>query len=166
MKKVISANEIARIKNIPIETILELSEDGLLTPIKFGEKMFVYDEEEVENLFRKKTITANEYSFIDDSFKSLMFQKIMDLKISRNERDILIVIFRKTISNNKWSGRISMETLASDVGISDTTLRLTLNMIESKKLIEINRSAGGKSENDKKYNEFKLSVSSICVDKG
>ena len=164
MKKVISANEIARIKNIPIETISELSEDGLLTPIRFGEKMFVYDADEVENLFNKNTITPNDYGFIDDSFKSLMFQKIMDLKISRNERDILIVIFRKTISSNKWSGRVSMYMLANDVGISDTTLRLTLNMIEAKKLIEINRSSGGKSEDDKKYNEFKLNISSICRD--
>lgn len=96
------------------------------------------------------------YASIDEFYKSLMFQQIMDSDLNRNERDVLLVIFRKTIHYEKWKDRISMYWLSKAVGISDLTLRATLERLENKSLIDINRSTGGKSTSNKKYNEFKI----------
>lgn len=98
------------------------------------------------------------YKKLDEFFKSLMFQQIMDSELSRNERDVLLVIFRKTIHFEKWRDRISMHWLSKAVGISDTTLRITLSRLEEKSLIEIKRSPGGKSNNSYKFNEFKINT--------
>ena len=97
------------------------------------------------------------YSKLDEFFKSLMFQKIMDMDLSRNERDVLLVIFRKTIHFEKWKDRIAMYWLSKACGVSLTTLRVTLERLENKSLIDIEKSTGGKSDSNKKYNEFSIS---------
>lgn len=96
------------------------------------------------------------YAILDEFFKSLMFQQIMDSDLNRNERDVMLVIFRKTIHYEKWSDRISMHWLCKAVGISDTTLRVTLERLENKSFLDVTRSTGGKSKSSKKYNEFKI----------
>ncbi len=97
------------------------------------------------------------YAVLDEFYKSLMFQYIMDGDFNRNERDILLVIFRKTVHFEKWEDRISMYALCKAVGISETTLRATLERLEEKCLINIKRSKGGKCVySNKKYNAFSL----------
>lgn len=96
------------------------------------------------------------YAILDEFFKSLMFQRIMDADLNRNERDVLLVIFRKTIHYEKWTDRISMYWLSKAVGISDTTLRAAIERLENKSFIDVVRSTGGKSTSSKKYNEFSI----------
>lgn len=98
------------------------------------------------------------YAILDEFFKSLMFQQIMDGDLNRNERDVLLVVFRKTIHYEKWSDRIAMYWLAKATGISESTLRATLERLENKSFLEIKKSTGGKSNSAKKYNEFSLST--------
>lgn len=98
------------------------------------------------------------YANLDEFFKSLMFQQIMDGDLNRNERDVLLVVFRKTIHYEKWADRIAMYWLTKATGISESTLRATLERLESKGLLDIKRSTGGKSKSAKKYNEFSLST--------
>jgi Fe2+ or Zn2+ uptake regulation protein len=98
----------------------------------------------------------NGYALLDEFFKSLMFQQVMDSDLSRNERDVLLVIFRKTIHYEKWNDRISMYWLSKTVGISLTTLRVTLGRLENKSFIDVTRSTGGKTVSSKKYNEFSI----------
>ncbi|KAB7889734.1 replication protein [Poseidonibacter ostreae] len=98
----------------------------------------------------------NGYAILDEFFKSLMFQQVMDSDLSRNERDVLLVIFRKTIHYEKWNDRISMYWLSKTVGISPTTLRVTLKRLENKSFIDVTRSTGGKTVSSKKYNEFSI----------
>ncbi|PLY08343.1 MAG: hypothetical protein C0625_01790 [Arcobacter sp.] len=98
------------------------------------------------------------FAILDEFYKSLMFQQLMDSDLNRNERDVLLVVFRKTLHYEKWSDRISMHWLSKKgVGISINTLRVTLERLENKGLIEITRSTGGKSESSKRFNEFKIS---------
>jgi hypothetical protein len=96
------------------------------------------------------------YAILDEFFKSLMFQRIMDAELNRNERDVLLVIFRKTIHYEKWTDRISMYWLSKAVGISDNTLRAAIERLENKSFIDVVRSTGGKSTSSKKYNEFSI----------
>lgn len=96
------------------------------------------------------------YARIDEFFKSLMFQQIMDSKLTRNERDVLLVIFRKTLHFDKWMDNISMHWLSKSVGIGINTLRPTLKKLEEKKIIEIEVSTGGKSKSAKRFNGFRI----------
>lgn len=98
------------------------------------------------------------YAILDEFYKSLMFQEIMDSDLTRNERDVLLVIFRKTLHYDKWYDRIGMYWLSKAVGIGDNTLRMAIERLESKSLIEVNRSSGGKSKSNKKYNQFSIST--------
>jgi len=93
---------------------------------------------------------------IDEFFKSLCFQDIMDSELDRNERDLLLVIFRKTIHFDKWQDRIAIYWLSQAVGISEKTLRATLKRLESKSFIDVEISKGGKSSSSKKYNGYSL----------
>ena len=97
------------------------------------------------------------YIALDEFYKSLMFQKIIDSNFSRNERDVLLVIFRKTIHFDKWQDRLSMYWLTQAVGISRNTLKATLIRLDEKGLLDICKSVGGKTKSPKKYNEFGLS---------
>lgn len=94
---------------------------------------------------------------LDNFFKTLMFQKIMDSGFTRNERDTLLVIFRKTIHFDKWEDNLSMYWLSRAVGIGETTLRITLRRLEDKSLISFIASSGGKTKSPKKYNAFGIS---------
>ncbi|RUM45482.1 MAG: hypothetical protein DSY46_02845 [Hydrogenimonas sp.] len=102
--------------------------------------------------------TFNDEDFeIDEFYKSLMFQEIMDGGFSRNERDVMLVIFRKTVHFNKWSDRIGNHWLCKAVGIGENTLRATLRQLEAKGLIDIKRSSGGRSISPKRFSLFSLS---------
>ncbi len=96
------------------------------------------------------------FAKLDEFYKSLVFQHIMDGDFSRNERDTLLVIFRKTIHFEKWTDRIAVHSLCKSVGICETTLRATLLTLEEKCLVKIKRSRGGKCSCDKKYNSYGL----------
>ena len=97
------------------------------------------------------------YVTLDEFYKSLMFQYLMD-NYNKYERDVMLVIFRKTLHFEKWEDRLSMNWLRTSVGISDNTLRATIKRLEAKNLIEIKRSQGGKCNSEKKYNKFSLSM--------
>jgi predicted transcriptional regulator len=93
---------------------------------------------------------------LDEFFKSLMFQRIMDGDFSRNERDTLLVIFRKTLHFEKVKDSIGMHWLAKAVGIGANTLRDTIEQLEAKGLISIGRSKGGRG-GARKFNTFAIS---------
>lgn len=104
------------------------------------------------------TVTTNGTNIkLDEFFKSLLFQHIMDGEYSRNERDIMLVILRKTIHFGKWSDRVAMYWLATATGIGEVTLRETLKRLEAKGLLNIVKSKGGRTASQKKFNEFSFS---------
>lgn len=95
---------------------------------------------------------------LDEFYKSMMFQHIMDGGFTRNERDVLLVIFRKTIHFDKWDDRLAIHHFAKLVGFSQDTLKKTLKMLEAKNLIEIERSKGGRSKgNIARFNKYSIS---------
>ena len=94
---------------------------------------------------------------IDNFYKSLLFQKIMDEDFNRNERDILLVIFRKTLHFEKWKDNLGMYSFSQSVGICDKTLRQTIIQLEAKGLIEIEKSKGGNTGSPDRLNKFSLS---------
>ena len=97
-----------------------------------------------------------EYS-LDEFFKSLMFQRIMDGDFSRNERDVLLVVLRKTLHYDKTTDYIGSYWLARDVGIGQQTLRKTIRQLEAKGLLFVKYSKGGRTTSEKKFHEFGLS---------
>lgn len=104
------------------------------------------------------TVTANDEQIqLDEFYKSLLFQHIMDGDYPRNERDVMLVILRKTIHFNKWRDRISMYWFSKAVGIGEPTLKNTLQSLEAKGLLNVDKSKGGRTSSVKKYNSFSLS---------
>lgn len=104
------------------------------------------------------TVTAGDENIqLDEFYKSLLFQHIMDDNYPRNERDTLLVILRKTIHFNKWSDRIATYWLTKSIGVSENTLRDTIKSLEAKGLLTVDRSKGGRTTSAKKYNSFALS---------
>ena len=95
---------------------------------------------------------------VDHFFKTLLFQRIMDDSFSRMERDVLLVIFRKTIHFDKWKDRICMYSLSKMSGVGRNRLFDVVKQLESKMLIEVDRSSGGKSESSLRFNGFQLSL--------
>ena len=95
---------------------------------------------------------------IDNFFKTLMFIRIMDGDFSRNERDVLLVIFRKTVHFNKWDDRIGIHAFSKHVGVSLSILRRTIKDLVDKKIIDENKSKGGRIASPNKFNEYTLST--------
>jgi len=94
---------------------------------------------------------------LDEFYKSLLFQNIMDGDHPRNERDTMLVILRKTIHFNKWSDHIAMYWLSKAIGISESTLRETIKRLEFKGLLTITKSKGGRCSSAKKFHSFSFS---------
>ena len=93
----------------------------------------------------------------DEFFKSLLFQAIMDEDLTRNERDTLLVVSRKTFHYNKPSDRLGIHFLAKAVGIGTKNLRITIESLEEKKLLIVDRSKGGQHSNANRFHSFALS---------
>lgn len=109
---------------------------------------------------------GNEYNpptDLDEFFKSLMFQHIMDSDLQRNERDVLLVVLRKTIHYDKWTDKISMHWLGKAAGLSDNTLRTAVKELIKKDILNIKRSNGGKTKSPNKFNEFSLNDEFINI---
>ena len=100
---------------------------------------------------------------LDEFFKSMMFQRIMDGGFSRDERDVMLVIFRKTIHFNKWDDYLGIHWLTKDVGISLTKLRQTIKQLEAKGLIEVEKSKGGSGNKKERFNKFSLSLELLTL---
>ena len=103
-------------------------------------------------------VTRSDEEFeLDEFFKSLMFQRIMDGNFSRNERDVLLVVFRKTLHFDKWRDHLAMYWLSKATGVGQQTLRKTINQLEAKGLLEVQRSKGGRTANPDKFHSFEIS---------
>ena len=100
---------------------------------------------------------------LDEFFKTLMFQKIMDSGFSQAERDMLLVVLRQTIHYNKWSDRISVHRLSQLVGVGTAKLRQTIKQLEAKGLLEIQQSKGGRTESALRFSKFSLSNELISI---
>ena len=100
---------------------------------------------------------------LDEFFKTLMFQKIMDSGFSQAERDVLLVVLRQTIHYNKWSDRISIHHLSQLVGVGIAKLRKTIKQLEAKGLLEIQKSKGGRTESTSRFSKFSLSNELISL---
>ncbi len=96
---------------------------------------------------------------VDDFFKSLMFQKIMDNEgLNKNELLLMLVIFRRTVHFNKWTDKISMNRLSKETRLGLNTLRKTIDSLRNKVLIAGNKSKGGRTQDIGKYNEFGFTI--------
>ena len=100
---------------------------------------------------------------VDEFFKSLMFQRIMDGDFSRDERDVLLVIFRKTVHFNKWYDHLGIYFLSKAVGVGQAKLRKVLTQLKEKGLIDIEQSKGGKTDSNKKFSKFSISENLIFL---
>lgn len=87
----------------------------------------------------------------------------MDGDFSRNERDTMLVILRKTLHFNKWNDRLAIHWLAKAVGVGQATIRKVLEQLEAKGLICVERSKGGRMNSTKKYNSFGLDTELITL---
>ncbi len=94
---------------------------------------------------------------LDEFFKSLVFQEILDGDFSKYEKFVLLVVLRKTLHFNKWSDRIAMHWLSKATGISLPKLRETIKQLEYKGLLDIKHSKGGRTSKKEKFNEYTLS---------
>jgi len=107
--------------------------------------------------FRECEITLDEF------YKSMMFQRVMDGDFSRDERDLMLVISRKTLHFDKWYDHLSIHWLAGAVGMCQSKLRKTIKQLEAKGLVEVERSKGGRIDSPKKYSKFSLSDELIFI---
>lgn len=105
----------------------------------------------------KLRVTHDDESYVlDEFYKSMMFQQIMDGDFSRDERDMLLVISRKTIHYNKWYDRLGIYWLSQAVGIGHNKTRQIIRQLEAKGLIEVEHSKGGRTESNKRFSKFAL----------
>jgi len=112
----------------------------------------------------KLSVIRNEEKItLDEFFKSMMFQRIMDGDFNRDERDLMLVIFRKTIHFDKWYDHLGIYWLSKAVGICQSKLRKTIKQLEAKGLIEVKRSKGGRTDSNKKFSRFSLSEDFIFL---
>ena len=112
----------------------------------------------------KLSVIRNEEKItLDEFFKSMMFQRIMDGDFNRDERDLMLVIFRKTIHFDKWYDHLGIYWLSKAVGICQSKLRKTIKQLEAKGLIKVKRSKGGRTDSNKKFSRFSLSEDFIFL---
>jgi len=104
---------------------------------------------------------------LDEFYKSLLFQRIMDGDFNRDERDVLLVVFRKTLHFDKLHDRLGIYWLSKAVGIGQNKLRQTLKQLEAKGLLAIEHSKGGRTDSNQKFSQFSLANDfiSLIVDK-
>ena len=100
---------------------------------------------------------------VDEFYKSLLFQRIMDADLDRDERDVMLVIFRKTVHYDKWYDRLPIYHFSQMVGITEKKLRITVKRLEAKGMVEVEKSKGGRGDIDTKYNLFSLSTDFIFL---
>ena len=94
---------------------------------------------------------------VDEFFKSMVFQYIMDDEsLDRDERDVLLLIFRKTLHFNKWSDRLGIYFMSTSIGIGQVKTRKAIKQLEDKHLISVERSKGGRVANNKKFHLFEI----------
>ena len=94
---------------------------------------------------------------VDHFSKLVMFQKIIDMDISKNEKSLCLYILRKTLCFDKLDDRLSMYYLQKELQLSNATLRKTISLAEENDLIKVVRSKGGDMQSSKKYSLFRLS---------
>ncbi len=110
--------------------------------------------------FNDEFIDSEEFNKtkLDHFFKSLMFQAIFDKDFDRDERDVLLVIFRKTLHFNKQWDRLSIGELSQKAGPCEAKIKLVLKRLEAKAFIDIRHSRGGRSSSRKRFNAYRLSM--------
>lgn len=100
---------------------------------------------------------------LDEFYKSMMFQRIMDDNFSRDERDVMLVIFRKTLHFDKWEDRLGIYWLSESVGVCQSKLRKTIKQLKAKGLIEVEPSKGGRTDSSKRFSKFSLANDFIFI---
>ncbi len=91
-------------------------------------------------------------------FKSIAFQVIFDKDFDRDERDLLLVLFRQTLHFNKVWDRLPICELSEKSGIGERKTKETLVRLESKALIDVVHSKGGRSSSRKRFNAYRMSA--------
>jgi hypothetical protein len=100
---------------------------------------------------------------VDEFYKSLLFQRIMDTDFGRDERDVMLVIFRKTVHYDKWYDRLPIYHFSQLVGITEKKLKSTIKQLEAKSMIEVERSKGGRGCNESRFNMYSLSTDFVFL---
>ena len=107
---------------------------------------------------RLKASFRGESYVIDEFFKSLMFQTIMDAsKLNRNERAVLLVVFRKTLHYDKRMDTLGIHWLSKAARIGEHTTRTAIKGLIEKKFLKKEISQGGQSSSKRRFNSFGIS---------
>ncbi len=91
-------------------------------------------------------------------FKSIAFQVIFDNDFDRDERDLLLVLFRQTLHFNKVWDRMPIYELSEKSGISERKTKEALARLEAKALIDVVHSKGGRSSSRKRFNAYRIGM--------
>jgi len=106
----------------------------------------------------KLTMTYDGISYpLDNFYKSLLFQEIMDSDLLKEEKNVLLVISRKTIHFNKWVDYISNYQMVKMTGLTRLLLKRTVYQLESKGVITVSKSSGGRGGVDSRLNGYSIS---------
>ncbi len=95
---------------------------------------------------------------VDHFFKSLTFQVLFDKNFNRDERDILLVIFRKTTHFNKMWDRLSIQEISEISGLYEKKTKDILKRLESKAFIDVIHSKGGRGSSRERFNAYRLGL--------
>ena len=107
--------------------------------------------------------TGGEDHAMDNFYKSLMFQEIMDGDLLKEEKNVLLVISRKTLHYGKWVDYISNYQMVKMTGLYREILKRTISQLESKGIITVSKSSGVRGGVEEKLNGYSLSTDYIFL---
>ena len=109
----------------------------------------------------------NEEINLDYFFESLLYRRLIDMKIKPIQKSILLFIARKTIGFKKTTDRIGIKEFEWDLEVKDYTIKKNIKELEKLDLIKVEYSNGGKSKSMERVNKYQISnnILSELIDK-
>lgn len=93
----------------------------------------------------------------------MVFQNIMDGDFHKEERMVLLVVYRQTLHYDKWKDTLSNFQLVKKTGLDVRKVRSSGEQLEAKGLIEVARSKGGRGTVYDRSHEYRLSTDFISM---
>lgn len=100
---------------------------------------------------------------LDEFYKSLVFQHIMDSDFLKEERMLLLVIYRQTLHYDKWRDTLSNYQLTQKTGLDIRKARSSAEQLEAKGILEVKRSKGGRGSVHDRSHQYELSTDFILL---
>ena len=94
---------------------------------------------------------------LDEFYKSLLFQHIMDLKLPPVETSFCMVLLRQTLHYGKWHDFLAISRIAREIGTAPARARKIISSLEEKEIITVGRSNGGGTKSPHRFHEFEFS---------